>query len=124
MIKVVLAKVVLRQIRDISELNMRDIAWAQEADIHLSGLFPRLALFKSLRLRIFDCVSTKYRFVLDLGGGGDANVVPLMLRMSKRAHVLLVAGPTLGNFGLCVTSAGGWPIRMVGVRPPMDHHIP
>ena len=44
MIKIILAKVILRQVRNISELDMRDIAWAQEADIHLLGLFPRLSL--------------------------------------------------------------------------------
>jgi hypothetical protein len=44
MVQVVLAEVVLGQIGNVGELNMRDVAWAEEADIHLLFLKPRLAL--------------------------------------------------------------------------------
>lgn len=46
MVQVVLAKVVLGQVRNVGELHVRDIIWPQHADIHFCPpcLFLLLAL--------------------------------------------------------------------------------
>jgi hypothetical protein len=44
MVEIVLAEVILRQVCDVGELDVWDVARAKEADIHLLKRFPLLAL--------------------------------------------------------------------------------
>jgi hypothetical protein len=53
MIQIILAKVVLRQIRDIRELHVRDVAGAEEPDIHLFASPLRTSTISFLGVRLY-----------------------------------------------------------------------